>query len=316
MPWSGPQFAKHNHSLSPAQAVHASKIANHVLASTGNEGIAIATANKLARRDDGGMVDPTSPMTGGMTPSVQTMNPQVRALAQRYAALPEEKLQELSARMGNSPQAAVIRRVLQQKRETGGTQPPMGMASGDGVQARAMGGPSFSEANPWWERQEASAVSRPAAGFLAGATPGRADSIRTTAPSGAYVIPADVMSGLGEGNSLAGAHVMDMILRSGPHGTPMPSGGRGMGMPRAPRPVSYQAKGGGVQDGKHDTTPVALSHGEYVVSPDEVLTLGGGDLKRGHRILDHFVVEQRRRQIAKLRKLPDPVGSKVEKKAA
>lgn len=301
MVWTGQSFQKHNHSLSPAQAAHAAKIANHVLQSTGNEGEAIATANKLARRDDGGAL--TSPPMGA-----------TQAAARRYAAMPEEKLQEAALMLGSSPQGQIARRVLQQRRMTGGSQvtegsQPMGATDTDGLQHRALGGPSFSEANPWWERQEAYAASRPATGFLSGATPGRADSLKTTAPSGAYVMPADVIAGLGEGNSLSGAHVMDMILRSGPHGTPMPRGAKGMGPPRPPRPVSYQAKGGGVQAGNEPAVPVALSHGEYVVSPEQVAALGGGNVKRGHRILDELVMELRARHIKKLKELKAPVGS-------
>ncbi len=49
MPWTGKTFAaKHNHSLSGKAASKAAKIATHVLESTGDEGEAIATANKLA----------------------------------------------------------------------------------------------------------------------------------------------------------------------------------------------------------------------------------------------------------------------------
>ena len=51
MPWTGASFkAKHNHGLSDAAAAKAAKIAGHVLKSTGDEGEAIATANKLAAK--------------------------------------------------------------------------------------------------------------------------------------------------------------------------------------------------------------------------------------------------------------------------
>lgn len=51
MPWNAQTFAKHNKSFSPAQNAKAASIANHVLASTGDEGVAVATANKLAKRN-------------------------------------------------------------------------------------------------------------------------------------------------------------------------------------------------------------------------------------------------------------------------
>ncbi len=47
IPWSGKSFgAKHNHSLSGAGAAKAASIANAILKRSGDEGMAIATANK------------------------------------------------------------------------------------------------------------------------------------------------------------------------------------------------------------------------------------------------------------------------------
>ncbi len=46
MPWTPESFRKHNHSLSPAEAEKASAQANAILESGGDEGTAIATANK------------------------------------------------------------------------------------------------------------------------------------------------------------------------------------------------------------------------------------------------------------------------------
>ena len=49
MPWTGPSFSKHNQKLSPKQAEKAAGQANAILRKTGDEGLAIATANKAAR---------------------------------------------------------------------------------------------------------------------------------------------------------------------------------------------------------------------------------------------------------------------------
>lgn len=50
MPWSGRSFRlKHNKSLTPAQAKKAATIANAILEKTGDEGEAIATANKRTK---------------------------------------------------------------------------------------------------------------------------------------------------------------------------------------------------------------------------------------------------------------------------
>ena len=55
MPWTGKSFSKHNKKLGGKQSAKAARIANHVLESTGNEGEAIATANKLVKR---GIISP------------------------------------------------------------------------------------------------------------------------------------------------------------------------------------------------------------------------------------------------------------------
>lgn len=50
MPWSGKTFSKHNKSLSPGQSKKAAAQANAVLRATGDEGEAIAVANKQAKK--------------------------------------------------------------------------------------------------------------------------------------------------------------------------------------------------------------------------------------------------------------------------
>lgn len=239
--------------------------------------------------------------------------------------------------LGNSPQGQIVNHLLQQRRTmpnaaqpqarqqqaataTPGAAPVASVRRGGLVPHRDAGGGmgvSSSMADPWWTRQQASQDSR-GGGFLQGSTPGRADALHTSAPAGAYILPADVVAGLGEGNSLAGARVWDTILRTGPHGIQQSPEHGGRGPPQAPRPAAMagQAKGGGVHgDGSGKPTPVALSHGEIIVMPEDVKRFsqwfgGNGDLKHGHRILDAFVVYERRRQIKKLKSLPGPVGAR------
>jgi hypothetical protein len=318
----------HPHDQAVAAALHTADMAHRL-------------GGIIARRDVGGTVDPTQSGIGGVQPSSQTANPIYQGMIQRYSSLPPEKLQELAGMLGGSPQGQIVQRLLQQKRAmpqqqtvqpqqqaqarpqptamlnpvAGAQQQPSGYRAGGMTSQRAGGGPMGipgGAAMPWWSRQEEASADRPASGFLAGNTAGRADAINAQAPGGSYVIPADVIAGLGEGNSLAGARVMDMIVHSGPHGIPMAPGRAGRGPPGAPRAMASQAKGGGVQGaGSGRSMPVALSHGEYVVHPVDVArTFGEGDLKRGHRVLDHWVQLERARQIKKLKKLPIPVGAK------
>lgn len=275
----------------------------------------------------GGILDPSTVGPLGMTPTAQNQNPLQQNAVQSYAQMDPEKLQETLARLGgpSSPQGAIVARVLKQKQmspqqtQQPAQQQPVQFKRG-GAMKRADGGDmgvSPSQGSPWWTRSEARGADSSTGGFLHGTTPGRADSVQTTAPGGSYVIPADVIAGLGEGNSLAGARVMSSILGTGPYGISLPRGGGGRGAPRPPSPLRQAAKGGtipifpekraaGGVKGKQET-PVLLSHGEYVVEPHHCERIGKGDIKAGHRILDSWVLEQRKKQVKKIKSLPPPV---------
>ena len=123
-------------------------------------------------------------------------------------------------------------------------------------------------------------------GFVNSSVPGRTDRIPTKVESDSYVIPADIISALGQGNSLAGAHIMDMILKSGKYSSEN-------------RPAL--AKGGSTH--KPD---VVIAGGEYVCPPSVIFRIGGGSMKRGHDILDSFVKKIRKHNIETQKKLPNP----------
>lgn len=266
-----------------------------------------------AHRDLGGQVDPSMTGIGGFAPSSDTMDPMTRGMIVHYSGLPIEKLQEISAMMGGSPQGKIIQRVLQQKLSQPTAQPtqnaqPVQQQAHGGVIRRAAGGNagiSLSSATPWWTRSEASGINRGATGYLSGATAGRADAIKTQAPGGSYVLPADVVSGLGEGNSLAGARFLQEAISTGPWGTPVSRGGIGAQLPH-PVARQMQAHGGGIK-GESELRPVMFSHGEFVVTPEECRRIGGGNLEHGHKVLDMFVEQTRKKQIKALEKLPGPV---------
>ena len=301
-----------------------------------NQAVAAALSNArrhyhksggFIRRDAGGAMPATvSPVTGMAPAQMGGASPMMQNAAQQFQAMSPDQLQQLVMKLGSSPQgsqyAQLAQKVLQQKRimptqsTAGMTQPqnPMTAAPGGqqtqmaakgGIIKRAMGGINSSVDMPWFERTEARDATD-GGGFLRGSTPGRADSIRTSSPAGSYIIPADVVAGLGEGNSLSGARVISEELNSGPWGTGLPRGGRGNSMPRPPRPMAV-AKGGGVQEGpKGQRIPVMLSHGEYAISPEQVARIGSGNVHHGHKILDEFVKEVRKRTIKKMKKLPGP----------
>lgn len=116
-------------------------------------------------------------------------------------------------------------------------------------------------------------------GKFSGAGSGRGDTMQATVPEDSYIIPADIVSALGDGNTEAGSKVLDNILgidrQAAPQGTA--------------RPV-----------------PILVSSGEYQVPPEEVARLGGGDVKQGQDILDAFVENIRAKNINKLKKIPGP----------
>lgn len=122
-------------------------------------------------------------------------------------------------------------------------------------------------------------------GPVVGATGGRADELPVSVPSGSYVLPADVVSALGEGNTLAGMSKLERAFgKSNPRGN--------------------MASGGAIP-----AQPILISDGEYVLDRDQVAKLGQGDLERGYKVLDRFVVDTRKDHVNTLSKLPPPAKS-------
>lgn len=135
---------------------------------------------------------------------------------------------------------------------------------------------------------------------------GRTDHLPVHVWSGSYVIPADIISSMGEGNTMAGFKIAKEVFEKPSYmkGTPGGSSFGGsmpgeMALPDMPK----KAEGGGVTK---DAVPVVLAGGEYVIHPDDVTRIGGGDLDSGHRKLDKFVKMMRAKAIATLTKLPGP----------
>lgn len=133
---------------------------------------------------------------------------------------------------------------------------------------------------------------------------GRTDHLPIHVESGSYVIPADIISALGEGNTVAGFKVANTLFDKIPNmsGAPgsdsmidgSPGGDAQLGLP------SGKADGGAV------SVPIVAAGGEYVISPQNVLKVGRGDLDHGHNILDSFVKRMRAKTIQTLRALPGP----------
>jgi hypothetical protein len=133
---------------------------------------------------------------------------------------------------------------------------------------------------------------------------GRTDHLPVHVPSGAYVLPADIVSAMGEGNTAAGfEHVKRMFggLPYGGHGHIPYAGGSGPYGSELPTKAD-----GGSMSNVGAPVPCVLAGGEYVLSPDQVMTAGDGDMDAGHKALDGFVNQYRANTIKTLKGLPGP----------
>jgi hypothetical protein len=126
-------------------------------------------------------------------------------------------------------------------------------------------------------------------GFLNSGVAGRTDRIPASVAADSFVIPAAEVSGLGQGNSLAGSHLWSLALGGiGPHGVKPPPEARGPGPPsHHPPPVPGEVTremfgyaSGGREPRK---ASVLLAGGEMVIPPWKVQKIGDGDMQEGHR---------------------------------
>jgi hypothetical protein len=138
---------------------------------------------------------------------------------------------------------------------------------------------------------------------------GRTDRIPMRARTGSFVLPADVVSGLGQGNTNAGAKMWgQMISHSiGPMGVQNAIRQRTL---RAPALRGFGARSStkGFADGGEvdDLTPIVTAGGEALVDPEIVCALGEGDPDRGKEVLINSVMTVRGHTIKHLKKLPRP----------
>lgn len=110
---------------------------------------------------------------------------------------------------------------------------------------------------------------------------GRTDHLPMHVHSGSYVIPADIISAMGEGNTMAGFKAAKITF-------------------------SGSQKEGRIDDHSSKAVPIVAAGGEYVIHPADVEEIGGGDMDKGHQILDEFVKKMRAKTITTLQKLPGP----------
>lgn len=141
---------------------------------------------------------------------------------------------------------------------------------------------------------------------------GRTDHIPMNVLEGSYVLPADIVSGLGEGNTLAGSKILDNMFHSSPYATKTPNFKANPKYPSAPPTggtttnTPARAAGGRSTSPKSKPVPIIAAGGEYVVHPETVTQLGKGDMNAGHEYLDNFVKYVRAHTAKTLQNLPGP----------
>jgi hypothetical protein len=143
------------------------------------------------------------------------------------------------------------------------------------------------EAIPYALRLAGEPYSAPHVGPIRSIVAGRTDHVPLDVPAESFVIPADIVSGVGQGNTENGFRVFSKML----------------GLPESAVPASLQRAAGGKVGG---AVPIMAAGGEIVVPPEVVARVGDGNTKRGHQILDHMVRALRKEHIKTLKTLKPP----------
>jgi hypothetical protein len=110
---------------------------------------------------------------------------------------------------------------------------------------------------------------------------------------------------------MAGGQILKKMFSSGPYGmAPMKGSGRGTSGPKlnlrpGKPPKGYFAKGGETEE-EDGHVPIIAAGGEFRIAPEVVKDIGHGDIKKGHDVLDKFVLRVRAEHIKTLKKLPGP----------
>jgi hypothetical protein len=194
-----------------------------------------------------------------------------------------------------------------------------------GRQHQQEGGLSSNQPDPWYTRQAAREMLMPG-GFINSSVAGRTDRLPVAVAADSNVLPADTLSGMGQGHSFAGSRIMSEALKIGPYGTAFaphigghgPPGGSPPHPPSAPagalREIENYAHGGPVDE--RNIAHCLLAGGEFLIPKNNwtdgkylyrgVLSVGNGDLEKGHAILREMVKRVRKFVMEFLRDAPEP----------
>ncbi len=137
-------------------------------------------------------------------------------------------------------------------------------------------------------------------GPIVSEVPGRTDEHPMAVAAGSYVLPAETVSHFGENNTLAGlAH----LKKIGPQGIrKLAHTAHGASSVK----VKHRARGGRADTPTGHPIDINAAGGEMVLTPDEVRIVGDGDVMLGHALLDNLVLQNRKKHISTLSRLPGP----------
>ena len=105
------------------------------------------------------------------------------------------------------------------------------------------------------------AAARP--GLVAGRSPGQADALNRAVPQGSFIVPASVVSALGQGNTAAGAAALHSMMT--------PAGPKAGGL--QPQPMSMAGPQPGMSGGHGGNVRTQLSGGEFEITPQQLAAL-------------------------------------------
>jgi hypothetical protein len=147
----------------------------------------------------------------------------------------------------------------------------------------------------------------PGVHLINSSVPGRVDRIPMRARSGSYVLPSDVVSGMGQGNTNAGAKMWGNLISHsiGPMGIQNAIKQRSMPSARLRMTGATKTFAGG---GANEYTPIITAGGECLVDPEIVRELGDGDSEEGKKVLANSVAQVRKQTLQHIKALPKPVS--------
>jgi hypothetical protein len=161
--------------------------------------------------------------------------------------------------------------------------PAAGVLGADGEERRARGG-KVEAAMQLARGLKRARGGKVHTGAIMGDTDGRADEVPMEVPDGAYVLTADHVSSMGEGNTLAGFKKLDQMF---------------------PKSAAAHAAQKTVKRASGGAVPIYAADGEYVICPEDI-TDRWGDLEAGHRYLDAWQTASRKEHVNTLRNLAPP----------